>query len=251
MSATETEGRCACELRAPRRNHYFHGKMLDAYHFQLESAYFNLQRRMLNRLVTGCGVVCGLDVQKDGEKQDRVVIRAGVAIDCCGNEIVVDRTTPSIKIDSDLYEEAKGDCERGLYVHLSLCYHECATEPARVLAGECMEKDPCRPGVILERYKVIVKPGQAPPPAASELCIPDLVSCGKIDYRSLANLVSRDCPCGPEDCCITLANIRASDETGHIEEIDIAVRPIVYTNDLLFQLLLALKAEAPSYRSKQ
>src|SRR5476649_2519593 len=44
------------------RNRYFYGKLLDVSHFESEQAYFNEKRWLLNRLVTGYGVICGLNV---------------------------------------------------------------------------------------------------------------------------------------------------------------------------------------------
>ena len=58
-------------LSAPRRNRFFHGKMMDVHHFELETDYGIGMRRLLNRLVTGSGVVCGLDVEAGDDKRER------------------------------------------------------------------------------------------------------------------------------------------------------------------------------------
>src|SRR6476620_8900546 len=79
------------------RNRYFYGKMLDVLHFEMEQDYSNSKRWLLNRLVTGYGVVCGLDVQPAPEGR-AVVVTSGVAIDRAGREIVVPRTSPPIDI---------------------------------------------------------------------------------------------------------------------------------------------------------
>ena len=50
------------DLLEPVRNLWFTGKMLDAYHMDLETDYGNRKRWLLNRLVLGSGVV-GLDVK--------------------------------------------------------------------------------------------------------------------------------------------------------------------------------------------
>ena len=77
MSATPTMTNGACDLQAPKRNHYFHGKLLDVYHFELETAYLNFKRRMLNRLVTGYGVVCGLNVKAHPHCEDAITVCPG------------------------------------------------------------------------------------------------------------------------------------------------------------------------------
>jgi hypothetical protein len=68
----------------------------------------------------------------------------------------------------------------------------------------------------------------------------------------LVKLVSRDCCC-PEDPCIPLANLHfgaGDDRRCHPEGIDIGVRPIVFTNDLLFQLLMCVVTKNNAWRQK-
>src|SRR3954447_22852520 len=89
-------------LVAPQRNRFFHGKMMDVHHFELETSYGIGMRRLLNRLVTGSGVVCGLDVLKGDACA--VEITGGVAIDRRGREIVVPGRTSSIPIPPALVE---------------------------------------------------------------------------------------------------------------------------------------------------
>jgi hypothetical protein len=75
-------------LETPVRNHYFYGKLLDVDQFELETRYLNAKRWLLNRLVTGYGVVCGLDVLP-GDETNEVWIGPGVALDKWGREIIV------------------------------------------------------------------------------------------------------------------------------------------------------------------
>ena len=74
---------------------------------------------------------------------------------------------------------------------------------------------------------------------------------GRIDYETLVHYVSQGCSPCPEDPCIPLADVRLGvDQDKHKlvpQDIDITVRPLVYTNDLLFQLILALADESPKY----
>jgi len=72
----------------PTRNRYFYGKLLDVFHFELEQKYFNSKRWLLNRLVTGYGVICGLNVLLTADKKS-IYVTPGVAIDKCGHEIIV------------------------------------------------------------------------------------------------------------------------------------------------------------------
>jgi len=129
-------------------------------------------------------------------------------------------------------------------VRVMLCYHECETDPTPVLGGDCGTVQECAPGTIRERYRITFKEGAAPP-RHMECRVPDLFRGDRIDYEALVKFVSEGCPQPPADPCITLANLRLGDD-GHAcdpDRIDIAIRPIVYTNDLLFEIILSLLAE--------
>src|SRR5690349_14224430 len=95
-------------LSAPRRNRFFHGKMMDVHHFELETDYGIGMRRMLNRLVTGTGVVCGLDVVS--EQPGTIEITPGLALDKWGREVVVPERSAPVTIPQELADRV---CERG------------------------------------------------------------------------------------------------------------------------------------------
>lgn len=80
------------------RNSYFYGKLLTVRDFELEQQYGIEKSHLLNRLVLGKGIVCGLEVDKKltiekDNQQDKVLltvqISQGVALDSFGREIVV------------------------------------------------------------------------------------------------------------------------------------------------------------------
>jgi hypothetical protein len=81
----------ACKLKKFERNNFFYGKLMTVDDFKQEQNYFNGKRHLLNRTVSGEGIVCGLGVEVvDGNPKCLVVkVSKGVAIDCCGREIVV------------------------------------------------------------------------------------------------------------------------------------------------------------------
>jgi hypothetical protein len=249
---------CDCvEMCPPVRNRYFYGKLLDVVHFELEQDYFNYKRWMLNRFVTGYGVVCGLGVQLVPGTQT-VAVQPGVAIDKCGREIVIcapsnpialpapplpsTGTTPTAGAAPAAPAGNAGttDCCEGNYVHLSLCYHECPADPVPALGGDCDTSGLCSPGSIRESYRIEVEDGKLAP-AATTSRIQDVISAGQINYGALAIYVTNPCSKPASDCCIPLANIRVPDAGGTYDpsSIDITVRPIVYTNDLLYELILA------------
>lgn len=251
---------CDCiEMCPPIRNRYFYGKLLDVVNFELEQNYFNCKRWMLNRLVSGYGVVCGLGVQLYGTQA--VQVQPGLAIDKCGREIMVcapsdpfllpapppattttPGTTGTISTNNLPLTGASSspDCCDGTYIHLSICYHECPSDPVPAMGGDCDDHGLCSPGSIRERYMLQKDDGKLPP-ASTNSRIQDLISNGQVNYAALANYVTNPCAAPGNDCCIPLANIRIPDPGGSYDQnsIDTTIRPIVYTNDLLYDLILA------------
>jgi hypothetical protein len=257
MSELATATAARCDIDTPIRNNYFYGKLLDVYHFELETRYFNEKRWLLNRLVSGFGVVCGLDVELG--PGDTIVVTSGVALDKWGREIIVPRATRPIPFLSDLPsvppergEQKQGGGERR-YRHFQvlICYHECEDDPVPVHVGDCHGHETCVPGTIRERYRIELRPGCAPEITA-ECCADEVISGGRIDYGQLARYVTKRCCDRAKDPCIPLANVRVPvDEEQHHchpEDIDITVRPIVYSNDVLFELLACLSGEQPKPR---
>jgi hypothetical protein len=128
---------------------------------------------------------------------------------------------------------------------VAICYHECLHDPAVVLAGDCGTVDPCSPSTVREQFRVELKDECAPRPDPS--CrITNLFSSGRLDYEQLAKWVTYDRRCGslPADPCIPLANLGIT-ESGEVarcdpDKIDISVRPLVPSNVLLMELILAL-----------
>lgn len=281
---------------SPVRNRYFYGKMLDVFHFELEQNYFNNKRWLLNRLVSGYGVVCGLNVllSSDGKS---IYVTPGMAIDRCGHEIILCEPSAPISLPVPPPASTDGpqtpsqpsppaakaqqpgvstqggqpnagsdspsagsnganrsaDCDCSDYFHLVLCYHECPTDPSPSLGGDCAcnSQSVCSPGAIRERYTLqLVEDKLAPARTASSLT--EAINGGTLSYAVLASYVANlglDDPC--PDCCIPLANIRVPDAGTPYDQnqnVDISVRPIVYTNDLLYEMILAIK-QGPSSTS--
>ncbi len=108
------------------RNRYFYGKFLSVDDFEAEQRYMNDKRRLLNRFLHGCGVVCGLQVVEVDDLT--ILVEAGIALDFSGREIVV--ASPVTKRLSAIegysgYEE--GEERREMY--LCIAYAEESVEP--------------------------------------------------------------------------------------------------------------------------
>jgi len=80
------------------RNRYFTGKYMTARDFLAEQAYFLDRHRLHNRLLHGWGIVCGLDVVEHDRDpactHDWIIIKAGIALDSYGRELIVPRDMP-------------------------------------------------------------------------------------------------------------------------------------------------------------
>jgi hypothetical protein len=257
---------CICP---PVRNRYYYGKLLDVFHFDMEQKYFNEKRWLLNRLVSGYGVICGLNVTLGADGQS-VVVSPGVAIDKCGKEIIV--CQPSAPFPLPAPQASSPDSQGGgqsqtpgsavtpangaaqaappqldscgdsdNWEHLVICYHECPADPSPALGGDCDTHAMCTPGSIRERYCLDRRPGKwCPPPPTS---FQGVISGAGLNRRTLASDVANLQCCAPSGdcCCIPLANIQipAPGNTYSAGSIDISIRPLVYTADMLYELLLA------------
>jgi hypothetical protein len=140
-----------CQLHALERNRYFYGKLLTTRDFEAEQRYFMAKDRLINRLIHGVGIVCGLQVE-EVELEDsalKITLAEGVALDCCGQEIVVSRSSRV---------EAKGTYQEGQKNYLYLKYAECQKEPVPVLANASTCEETCCYSRIQETYEVLVSP---------------------------------------------------------------------------------------------
>ena len=103
--ARRSHGGCESGSGTPAttRNRYFTGKPMTARDFADEQRFLIERHRLHNRLLHDWGIVCGLRVKhhRNPDCQDRwVVVEAGIAIDCCGREIILARDT-TVRIDGD------------------------------------------------------------------------------------------------------------------------------------------------------
>jgi hypothetical protein len=151
-----------CGLHQPARNTYFDGKLLTSRDFQAEQDYNRGHRNMHNALLHGTGVVCGLKLVQHPTESCRdkfMVLEPGMALDCCGQEIVVpervlvkvaDATNP--ETNPDLAEALNG--ETHLFVAIRRCDE--GAEPLPVLLPGCDgESGATEFGRVLEGYEMV------------------------------------------------------------------------------------------------
>jgi hypothetical protein len=136
-----------CGYIAAERNRYFTGKFMTARDFSGEQEYFLSRHRLHTRLLHGWGIVCGLRVVEHprADCKDWVVVRSGIAIDCCGREIILCKDTAFRLPLATNDEEAAAAGETRMTEPFLLCIRYAEEEIERVPAlyaeGEC---DPTR-----------------------------------------------------------------------------------------------------------
>ena len=129
------------KLTAPRRNHYYYGKMMDVLHFKMEQRYVNQKRWLMNRLLQGEGVAAGWE----GSPRQPAARGVRVALDSLGRDVIVPARSCSTPEQFDpcgrSRRAAQGPGADGHAVHL---LHECLTDyaPGRL---RMRDEGRCRP----------------------------------------------------------------------------------------------------------
>ena len=180
MSTTEFEDCVPCGLHTPKRTSYFDGKLLVARDFIAEQAYHIGKRQMLNQGLHGMGTVCGLKVIEHPAidcRRDHMVLEPGLALDCCGRELIAERRTlipfaQMIADDADL--AARLDGTRDLLV--GLVRADEAAELAPVILPDCTDDAAAiRPGRVCEGVAIrLFAPDAAPASVETGVLRPEL-----------------------------------------------------------------------------
>src|SRR5262245_60782601 len=147
------------------RNNFFYGLLMDVDRFRKGHAFLDEKRRMLNRLVLGSGVLCGLDVTAAGPTlPGLVLVQPGAAIDPLGREIVVpEARTVDPRQPTDQDGSPSGAPLAAGTVEICLAFTEVTTDLVPVLVPDCDGPGECAPSTIRESYHVIVRAVTGPP----------------------------------------------------------------------------------------
>ena len=250
----ENEKRCdVCKNKYFERNNYFCGKLMTVRDFFAEQCYFNEKRWLINRMVHGWGVVCGLKVY---EQDGKVFVTPGLAIDCCGREILVcgkDQEVPLVPEESECHKEQAIQGEEG-EKKLLICleFYECKTEALHLPPIACDQKEKCEFNRIRDSFKIRVIPDSEVDIEApyGKYC-PLLEDKRKPLHGYLCEKLKEGCPECPERPCLVLAEISiipsSSDPGGPpVIEIDqCSKRKLVYGNPVLYDLIDCFHGDLP------
>lgn len=149
-----------CGLHEPKRNAYFDGKLLTARDFTDEQDYGRGLRRLHNSLLHGTGTVCGLKIIQHpaaGCRNEYVVVEPGMALDCCGNEIIVPQKT-GVDIAAMLAQDpelaATLDGSKHLFISIRRC--DKGAEKIPVLLPGCGAEGTEAYGRIAEGFSFVL-----------------------------------------------------------------------------------------------
>ncbi|KYF87365.1 hypothetical protein BE17_32080 [Sorangium cellulosum] len=247
------------------RNRYFYSMLLEAQDMLSEQAFHLGNARRHSAEMHGHGTLCGLRVD-DGGGHEAVVLRPGVAADCLGREIRVER---DVRIDLHeaaahavrLREQRLGREEedhpsprRGLEcaglepveLYLSLRYQEALERPVQAFASPDAACTPaCEASRVRHGFHVEVS---AHPPSTGRhkraSLVDELFQCERerlstllCDWITDDRWASGAAVCAGEHGCVGLARVRLV-PGGQVIAIDnCAFRPLVLPTGLLAELL--------------
>lgn len=129
------------------RNKYFFGKLLGVGDFEAEQKYINDKRRIINRMLHGVGIACGLNVVRVDDSF--ISVESGLALDYVGREILID--APVIKKLSmfDGFDQDK-DPNDSSHVYLCMEYDEEQKEPIHSITNNLNREEN---GIQYNKYR--------------------------------------------------------------------------------------------------
>lgn len=202
-----------------RRNNYFFGKILKASDLKTEQKYFVNKQRLMNRLVHGTGIICGLNVLRKGPsamdlQENQIRVTEGVALDYCGREIIVPNS-----VDIDLSEFLKSE-DKTTTLYIWIKYDFCGEEKVpRALESNDLQEDYAY-SKIRETYKFGV--GKKPPKTSENSSARRTNGKDFVEHSEKIEFSITECPELSEDEVLVLAKItiRRKDGTFFVSQVD-------------------------------
>jgi hypothetical protein len=235
-----------CKTPVFERNAYFYGKQFTVRDLLLEQRYLNEKRWLINRMIAGDGVVCGLDVGWEADKHE-FTVGIGLALDCCGHEILICEpqcvgfddyrklceaeyshrdgegaaadaanaadAAPDAAADEDAQDHAGGG--RGDRFVLCLEYAECKTDEVYLPPLGCDDQERKEFNHVRESFKLRLKRWddvQLPPENGRVECLDwpkvEPGTCRtELLHQALCRREKGGCPACDEGSCLVLATI--------------------------------------------
>ncbi|KYG05904.1 hypothetical protein BE21_37880 [Sorangium cellulosum] len=244
---------------AVARNRYFYSMLLEAQDMTEEQAFHLGNARRHAAELHGYGTARGLRVDECPEAE-AVLLRPGVAIDCLGREVRVER---DVRVDlraaveeararrdeqplqGEPAREARHREERcgptPVQVYVSLGYQEATERPVQAIGGpETACAATCEPSRVRHGFRVVVS-ADPPPPGPQRLTdiVQDLLDCEREQLSTwLCDWITcprgaAPCPCGGAHQCLGLASVRVAPGGRVIAVDNVAIRPLLLPTVLI------------------
>ncbi|MGO4362952.1 hypothetical protein [Terrabacter sp. RAF57] len=184
------------------RARFFAGQLLGEDDLQSISDYMLAKRRLTNRSVFGAGVVCGLEVGCNRCESGSVAVSPGYALDCCGNDIVVDcpEEVDVIALVRELRDRQGVDCGEPCEKHprqeyvLNIVYAEQPTDPVAPYAADDCAAGDCEFSRVREgyRFEISCDAAEAQPTIVDVLrdCLDIDDDTSKEEARSMSRVIA-------------------------------------------------------------
>lgn len=229
-----------------RLNYYF-GKMMTVRDFQDDQKYFNEKRSILNLFGIGWGVLCGLKVEPDPDRTSHVIVQPGFALDQNGNEIMICKPQ-IVNLSSVEGQQPITSPPTPSQCFIYLEYKECLAEPSPIPVEECEEMETeCVYNRTRETFKLSVSYDEPHLPDLLDQNIKDKMHCVVDCIRFMQNpipVIIEKCPDRKPCQRIPLARVWYSEDSPPTElNVDNNVRKVVYSNEVLYQLIQCLEQE--------
>ena len=245
----EDKKRCdICEIPYFERNNYFYGKLMTVRDYFDEQCYFNEKRWLINRLINGWGVGCGLEVY-ESESKGKVFVSPGLAIDCCGREILVCEPKEVELTPTEDKCPGNGDpAEEEKEFYIGLEFWDCKTEEVQIAQAACDEAENCEFNRIRDYFKIrVLRPSEVIVDYPPGLCPLTKKEAKDLQLYICEKMIksSPECPELPRNHAVILAKVTL-DGTGNVINIEhCPYRRQVYGNKTLFDLINCYHGDLP------
>jgi hypothetical protein len=230
------------DIKNFERNKYFYGKLMTVRDFETEQSYFIEKQRLINRLIHGAGVVCGLKVEEAEEDTTKIKINPGVAIDCCGRDIIV----PEEKV-----VDLKDSLEGADMLYVLLKYDFCEKESVPVINNVSACEETCCYNRILETYKIEISDTKPDDCTLADKKLCEVWLDAKHPEEFVDYWIEKGCQECPQEPAVLLAAITLLNST--IKEIDNAIKDddddegikksLVFSNAHLYELIKCVEKQ--------
>ena len=239
-----------CKIPYFERNNYYFGKLMTVRDFFDEQCYFNEKRWLINRMILGWGVVCGLDVVPNTGNLKQVIVKPGMAIDCCGREILVcgEETVDLVPQESECHKLKAQQKTGNKTLLVCLEFFDCKTEHVHLPPVTCEKKEKVEFARIRDSFIIRPIELERETPKRTSFCprTDDEKEKSLHDYICDRLRDFGECPKCPARPCVILAEVTVDSEGNIVHPIDqCSRRKFVYNNPLLYDLIDCFHADLP------